>query len=262
MLIYAVDRQPEARAALLAALGEAAPEAALRSFSRGEEVLEALEAGERPDLVFLEPDLPDLPGLTLARRLWAWAPGTRTVVVTGDDSRALEAYRCHAAGYLLKPPDPAALREELAALARFEPKPQRLRVQCFGYFEVFWQDKPLHFHRQQAKELLAYLISREGAACTNAQISAALWEDACDLNRTIPRVRALLSDLRSTLRDLGMEDLLLRRRGWIAVDRSRLDCDFYRLRAGDPAARRAFRGQFMQQYSWAEDLAGELLFQP
>ena len=87
-----------------------------------------------------------------------------------------------------------------------------------------------------------------------------LWEDESDLNVTVPRIRVLLSDLRATLRGIGQEDVLLRKRGWAAVDRRQLDCDYFRLLEGDVAALNAFRGQFMQQYSWAELTAGALDF--
>ena len=33
---------------------------------------------------------------------------------------------------------------------------------CFGYFELYWQGKPLSFPRKRAKEVLAYLIDRQG----------------------------------------------------------------------------------------------------
>ena len=57
-----------------------------------------------------------------------------------------------------------------------------------------------------------------------------------------------------------MEDVLIRHRASIALNRSLLDCDFYRMQSGDMDAINAFRGEFMVQYSWAEMTAGMLIF--
>ena len=139
----------------------------------------------------------------------------------------------------------------------YEPK---LSVRCFGYFEVFWNGKPLPFGRQKTKELFAYLVNREGDACTAGQIADVLWEGEDDEKALKNRVRVLIGDLRTTFRSIGMEPLLIRSSGWIAVDRAMLDCDLYRLLDGDLRELNRFNGQYMQQYSWAELTAGRLWF--
>ncbi len=263
MLIFAIDDEPKMLQNLHSAIAEAAPQARIRDFLLGSEALNAVQQeGLKPDVVFSDIRMPGVNGLELALRLKALHPDVGFVFVTGYDDYALEAFHCHANGYLLKPVEPEQIRQELDALSnlRLTPQPEKLSVQCFGYFEVFWKDKPLHFQRQQTKELLAYLISREGTACTNEQISTALWEDESALSVTNSRIRTLLSDLRSTLKSIGMEDVIIRRRGWIAVDRNRIDCDYYRMEDGEIAALNSFHGLFMQQYSWAELTAGELHF--
>ena len=259
MLIFAVDDEPKQLQNLHNAIAGAEPGAVIRDFLLGSAALDAVKnEALRPDVVFSDIRMPGVSGLELAVQMKILSPDTRIVFVTGYEEYAMGAYRRRVSGYVLKPVDAAQIREELDAMPHVRPALQKLRVQCFGYFEVYWQEKPLHFQRMQTKELFAYLISREGAACTNEQISTALWEDEWDLHVTLPRIRVLLSDLRQTLKGIGMEGVLIRKRGWMAVDRSRIDCDYYRLHDGDIAALNSFRGQFMQQYSWAELTAGEL----
>ena len=261
MMIFAIDDEPKLLRKLHASIAEAEPGAEVRDFLLGSEALDAVrDEGLRPEVVFSDIRMPGVSGLEMALRLKTLSPRTRIVFVTGYDDYALDAFRLHANGYLLKPVNAAKIREELDALPSPPVPTEKLRVQCFGYFEVFWRDKPLHFGRQQTKELPAYLISRNGAACTNQQISAALWENECNMAAANNRIRALLSDLRSTLKDIGMEDVVVRRRGWIAVDPKRIDCDYYRMLEGDIAALNSFCGTFMQQYGWAELTAGELHF--
>ena len=154
------------------------------------------------------------------------------------------------------------IRETLEHLHLASPPAPRdkLCVRCFGHFEVFWHDEPVIFTRRQSKELLAFLVDREGAACTSEQIAAALWENESDMQAAGIRIRKLISDLRSTLMEIGMEDVLIRERRQIAVRRSMIDCDYWRMLEGDMAAVNAYRGEYMPEYSWAELTAGRLVF--
>ena len=147
------------------------------------------------------------------------------------------------------------------AIARLRSAPDKLRVQCFGYFDVFWHGKPLAFSRSKSKELLAYLVDREGANCAVEEIIIALWEDGAEGKDTKHYLRVLTSELTAVLKGIGMQDVLLKKRGQLAVNRDRLDCDYYRMRSGDAACVSAYRGEYMKQYSWAEVTAGRLYFQ-
>ena len=137
----------------------------------------------------------------------------------------------------------------------------RLYARCFGPFEVFSQGRPLLFQRRKTKELLAFLIDRRGATCSAEEIGAVLWEDEADLRKTKHQLRNLVSDLRQTLKKIGMEDLLIRKSGILAIHAEQLECDFYQMLRGDPEAINAYRGEYMTQYSWAELTAGKLWFQ-
>ena len=264
MRIFLVDDEASARSAMERAVREARPEAEISVFPRGQAALDAIAGdGLRPDVVFTDIQMPGLSGLSLAIKLRTLCPTAKIIFVTGYDEYAVDAYQLHAHGYVMKPLRTERVAEELAHLERLTPlsaKPETLTVRCFGYFEVFWKGSPLHFQRNQTKELLAYLISRDGAACTNEEISTALWEDEGDLRATTNRIRTLYSDLNLTFRQIGMEDALIRHRGSIAVNRDRFDCDFFRMQSGDVDAVNSFQGNFMVQYSWAETVAGTLVF--
>lgn len=123
---------------------------------------------------------------------------------------------------------------------------------------MYWKGRPLQFARRQTKELLAYLIDRKGASCTMEEIAAAMWEDNTNQKNTQAQLRILISDLRHTLENIGMEDIVIRRRGQVAVMTDRLDCDYYHMLEGDMDAVNAYRGEYMVQYSWAELTAGQL----
>ena len=116
------------------------------------------------------------------------------------------------------------------------------------------------FGRRQTKELLAYLIDRMGASCTSEEIATAMWEDETNMKNMKARIRILISDLRQTFARYGLEDVLIRRSGQIAIRKDRVDCDYYRMLEGDVDAVNAYQGEYMVQYSWAEMTAGRLAF--
>ena len=138
--------------------------------------------------------------------------------------------------------------------------PQKLIVRCFGSFEVFWQGEPLLFRRKRTKELFAFLIDRECSSCTAEEIASVLWEESEDIQRTKSMIRNSIHDLKVTLRSIGMENALIRKRELIALRRDMIDCDYYRLLDGDPAAAEQFSGRYMIQYSWAENTRGRIWF--
>ena len=88
-----------------------------------------------------------------------------------------------------------------------------------------------------------------------------MWEADIDMTRAKHRLRNLVSDLNGTLESVGMGDVLIRRRNQLAVNMDRLDCDYYRMLDGDTSAENSFRGEYMEQYSWAEPTKGRLAFE-
>ena len=66
----------------------------------------------------------------------------------------------------------------------------------------------------------------------------------------------LVDDLRYSLRNAGAESVLVKNGNNYAVDVEQLDCDYLKyLRTGKPE----FCGEYMSQYSWAEETCA-LLF--
>ena len=254
MLIFAIDDEPKMLRLLHGAIAEAAPGAEIMDFRLGSDAVTRIqEGGLSPDVVFADIQMPGMTGLELAVRLKQLAPETGIVFVTGYDEYAIDAYRLHVGGYIMKPVEASRIREELDHLGSFPPTDtKKLKVRCFGNFEVLWQDTPLEFSRQKTKELFAYLIDRGGAYCTAGEIIGVLWESSAAVKDANQYLRVLTGDLTSALNKIGQKEVLLRKRGQWAVQRNLIDCDYYRMLEGDMNAVNTFRGQYMAQYSWAK----------
>ena len=170
MNFIAVDADPVARDALCQCLAQAAPGCHYAAAGCAADTL-AFAADCPPDAVFLDPKLPDMDGIQLADMLLKQYPGLHIIFVTAYAEYAIPAFALHAAGYVLKPADPARLKQELTFLYR-----KRVKIQTFGGFEVFVDGKLLTFHRAKAKELLACLVDRHGAGLTTREACSLLWE--------------------------------------------------------------------------------------
>ena len=106
--------------------------------------------------------------------------------------------------------------------------------------------------KKQSKELLAYLIDRGGAACTAGEIAMALWQDGSDTKAEQNRIRVIVNNIRSTLKEIGMEDVIIREHRELAIRKDLVECDYFRMMEGDIEAINEYNGQYMIDYSWAE----------
>lgn len=211
----------------------------------------------KPDAAFLDINMGRMDGLMLARRLRESCPECAIVFVTGYSEYAVNAFELHAEGYLMKPATVKDVRRELDFIKSKKPlcapaSEKRVRVQCFGNFEVFAGDAPLRFERGKTKELMAYLVDRRGAGVTMGELIAVLWEDAPDSLSMRSNLRNLIHDLKSTLSRAGADNALVKNRDTIALNCAAVECDFYDFQRCIPYAVNLYRGEYMSQYSWAE----------
>lgn len=263
MRIYVIDDEPTILKASEQVIRRALPDAEVTAFLSATKALDTLKDPSEPlDACFCDIEMPGLNGLEFAIRLKQISPETKIIFVTAYSEYALEAFRLHANGYILKPINVVRVLEEIGETEVTPPEAgeELLKVQCFGNFEVFWQGKPLLFNRKKTRELFAYLVDRKGALCSSEEIVAAVWEDEGDLKNIKTQIRVLISDLRKTLTNIGQEDVLIRQRGQVAINTDKLDCDYYHMLEGDMNAVNVFKGEYMTQYSWAEITAGQLAF--
>ena len=225
----------------------------------------ALEALERcrdgsVDVAFLDIEMPGANGLTLAHRLKSVSPHTNVIFVTGYPEYALDAWQTQASAFLVKPVDEEDVRRALDQLRNplHVTRDQGLFVQCFGNFEVFFDGTPVGFERAHTKELLAYLVDRQGAFVTMGELVTVLWEGLPDTASRRSQLRTCISELRRTMERLGFPEAVVRHRGSVAIKLAADRCDYYGYLQGMPDAVNRYQGEYMCQYSWAEVTAGQL----
>lgn len=157
----------------------------------------------KPDVVFLDIQMPGMTGLELASRLNDLMPDVQVVFVTAYSSYALEAFELNALSYLVKPVQPEKLAKTIQRVRQFQPAgqtqlPESLAnwaIYLFGRFQVRRINQPsINWTTGKVEELLAILLLHpEGA--DKWQVSEMLWPGATpkkaeqNLHTTIYRLK-------------------------------------------------------------------------
>ena len=255
MIAIAVDDEVLMLGALEEAI-EASPDIeAVELFSDCEKALDFVK-NHSADIAFLDINMRGMGGLALAEAIISVRPNCKIVFCTGYEEYAVSAFKLHASGYLMKPISAEDVQREIDHInGVFRPK-KLLTVKCFGDFEVYAKNEKLVFKRVKTKELFAFLIDRNGAGMTAKQICAVLFPNDTDDHKNTAYLRQLVLDLKRTLKKVDAEDILCHETPCYRVDTGLLECDYINyLETGKPE----FYGEYMAQYSWAEDTCAMLL---
>lgn len=219
------------------------------------------EEGQVLEYAFLDIRMGGMSGLELARQIKMLHHDAKLIFCTAYTEYAFDALGMFAKGYLLKPVSSEDIIRTLDEMVHDWRKaknelPRDIRIHTFGHFDIFVDDHPLVFEREKAKELLAYLVDRHGAAVTTEQIAVVLWEER-PYDRTLKNyVATLVKSLRKVLSAAGVEDILIKTYNHLSVDVTKFKCDAYDYEKWDAVAVNSFHGEYMINYSWAEFTAG------
>lgn len=253
MKIIAADDETFALKALADAIRQAAPDAELHTFDDPEDVLGY--AKEHPcDVAFLDVRMGEISGIDVAKQLKVWYPKVNIVFVTGYDNYMDKAIRLHVSGYMTKPATKEAVAAELDNLLNpIQPVYENVLVaRCFGNFEVYVNGQSVVFEKSKTKELLAYLIDRRGASVTSGELRTVLWADVQTDENTHSYLSKLKKDLTDTLGRLGVADVFVSSWNRYAINPDEIVCDYYSYLNGEPEGIKAYNGEYMSQYSWAD----------
>ncbi len=290
MEILCVDDELLSLELLEKAVADAVPNAKVHAFRKPKEALAFVEDAGSLDIAFLDIDMRGMTGVELGEHLKAKLPCLNIVFVTAFSDYTGDAMKMRASGYVFKPVTKEKIETEIENL-RYSVKGEddasalasgqaissddeshaanlqasmagssisdnleaKLKIQCFGNFEVFAAGKPVKFSRSLAKEVLAYLVERRGSSCTIRELSAVLFEDEPFTNTKRSYVQSIISSLMKSLDEVDAKECVVKSYNSISIAPEKIDCDFYKFLAGDRDAQLSYFGEFMSQYSWAEN---------
>lgn len=274
MNIIAVDDEKLALDSLLRVLRKVFDNSEITGFQRGKDALSTAERmkheGQQVDYAFLDVEMREINGIALAKRLKEICPSVRILFVSAHNQYACEAFQLHAKGYILKPATEDLIVEALDSMEvewrdlekkKKTDEGKSILVHTFGNFDVFAKNEPVTFERSKSKELFAYLIDRRGAGSSTAEITAVLWEDAEDKKKLKNATQTVIHSMIQSLKDRNVGDVIIKKWNYLAVDISKIECDYYKFLEGDIIAVNSYMGEYMANYSWAEMTTASLLEQ-
>lgn len=255
MNIIAIDDELPALNLLLEAIKEARPEAEINGFSDPDELIEYVKENQ-VDVACLDIQIYDITGIELAKNIKELQPRVNIIFVTAYGEYVTDAMKMHASGYLRKPVVSQDISRELDDL-RYEISDKspdyRLKVKCFGSFEVFYPNGDvLHFSRAKSKEAFAYLVCKNGSTCTVGELGNNLFEDEPYDEKKRNYIQKIISTMNKDLEAAGVTDVVRKSYNSISIDPKLIDCDYYHYLNGDTSPEATYRGEFIDQYSWAE----------
>lgn len=143
--------------------------------------------------------------------------------------------------------------QEKQHLELLKTQKKNLEVKTFGNFTPLYDKNVIKFSRSKSPELLAYLIYKNGSSVNTKELISVLYGDHADSARYGASLRLLISDIKHSLSDLGIQNFFLAEYNNFRINPEVVHCDYYDFLAGEPKAIKSFNGEFMSQYSWAED---------
>lgn len=228
------------------------------AFSNPDDAVEYME-NHSVELAVLDVRIAEMDGIELGHKLRTITPDLMLIYTTAEDTYSMDVLRLKIAAYLTKP----LSREEVlyaieSAKLLSKRKQKRVYARTFGYFDLFVDGKVVLFKSAKAKELLAYLIDRQGGTVTTEQIINVLWEDRPNDEATQSLCSKLVKTLKKELDEYKAGGILIQKRGVRSIDIDLLDCDMYDLMDGSMEAKEHFFGDYMLEYSWAENKTNAL----
>ena len=231
----------------------------VKSFTWASDALAWLE-NSPADLALLDIDMPEMNGIQLAAKIKNRWPETAIIFITGYSQYAVDAFAVRAVGYLMKPVSKEALAADVsyALSGRRKKLTGHIVVKTFGSFDVFVDEKPVRFRMAKCKELLAYLVDRQGNGVTRAELSSVIWEDRIYDRRQQKQLDTYIRVLRQTLKEHGIERIMEMQSGSLRIIPEQFICDAYLFFSGDSDMINAYRGEYMTNYSWASITEGTM----
>ena len=125
----------------------------------------------KPDLIFLDIEMPRMTGEELAKRILAeLVPKPFIIFITAFPQYSMFAWDAGAVGYILKPYSAKSVYDaiekynKLSVVNAGSTKniSDRPFIRCFPDFELFVSGQPVFFKNKKSRELLALLVHNRG----------------------------------------------------------------------------------------------------
>lgn len=137
----------------------------------------------------------------------------------------------------------------------------RTEIHMFGKFGVFKGGKAVKFISGKSKELFALCADHCGADVTMEEAADKLWSDRPYDEKVKALYRKAVMNIRRTMEDNHIDNVFYASRGTCKINPINVRCDYYRYKSAPDVNLQLFTGEYLSDYSWAEETAATLHFQ-
>ena len=202
-----------------------------------EDPLEAVKnvLRDKPDVVFLDIDMPYINGIELALKIQTLRAGIIIIFVSAYTEYSLQAFKAYPLDYILKPIDEDRFREtmehvvEQYRLRQTDARNQsKASIRCFGSLEVTKSGthiENLKLSNRKIKELFAYLIYRYGKSVPRRELMKLLFDGVED-KKTINHLHVTVYNLRNMLESFGIDRSLVEIKENYTLEMANGVCDY------------------------------------
>ncbi len=214
-----------------------------------------------PDFAFLEYDLPKINGTVLAKELRIINPNIVIIYITDNYSASIDILKAKPDFCIFKPCKDEDILDGIkraSLLSNLNKK--RIFIRTFGRFDVFVDKEIVYFPNKKSKELLALCVDKQGGEVTMEMAIDVLWPEKEYDEKAKRLYRKAVSALKKTLEEECGVDFFEHSRGSCRISTNKIKCDYYEYLKNPKGALVNPDGEYMFQYSWAEETAAKIYF--
>lgn len=190
------------------------------AFPSAEEALESFEY-IKPDVVFLDIEMPRINGIDLARKFLSEKYDVNIIFTTAYEQYAIEAFGVEAIDYLMKPINDDDILRVIKRLSKMENMKQQKQeednnnkttkftlpiISCLGKFQILdSESKIVKWPTRKAEEVFAYFVLNKGKYISKWSLLDLFWGDMDEerglnnLYNTIYRIKQTVKKLDSLI---------------------------------------------------------------
>ncbi len=206
----------------------------VKTYQKGEDFIDEY-LSIKPDLVFLDIEMPELNGFDILSKLidFGCSHLPRIVFVTAFPGYALQAFEVNALDYLIKPVTHERIKKTIQRILPIMKEETKaihagtININTFGYFGLFvgGNEIPLKWRSKKAEELFIYLLMNRGHYVSKEKISGDLWPNL-DAKKGSSNLYLCYYYIKQTIKNIDINVNIESTRGKMRIDMGNLDCDF------------------------------------
>jgi len=214
----------------------------------------------RVDFALLDVEMPRMNGLALGQELKKINPHMILIYVTGYTQYVVDVMKIKADYCIMKPYDEKDIKDAIERAKLLSKRQEkRVRVQMFGRFDVFVDDKVLHFQNKKSKELLALCMDHKGGIVTMEEATDKLWPDRPYDERVKRLYRKAIGSVQEVLEEAGINGFFESGRGSCHVHIGDIQCDYYTYLSNPVQYEDLFQEEYLFDYEWGEETLAQLM---